>query len=93
MRGIVPIGGGLRQRVIVSHVDERPWVIGDLHDRNIMKDSAGEPTIIDALLGKITPLAQKKLPWLRAACERAKIFRDTSRIPSDHFGEVDDDDL
>lgn len=93
MRGIVPIGGGLRQRVIVSQVDDRPWVIGDLHERNIMIDSNGKPTIIDALLGKITPLSLKKLPWLSDACERAMIFRETNRRPADRFGEIDDSEL
>ncbi len=93
MRGIIPLGGGLRQRVIVSEVEGRPWVIGDLHDRNIMRDSAGNPVVIDALLGKITPLAQRKLSWLRDACEHARSYRRTSRRPADRFAAVDDDEL
>ncbi len=93
MRGVYPVGGGLRQRVIVSHIESAPWIIGDLHERNIMRDSNGQPTIIDALIGKITPLSRKKLGWLDEACQNAKLFRQTGRRPRNPFGDVDDDEL
>lgn len=93
MKGIVPIGGGLRQRVIVSHVESRPWMIGDLHERNIMRDSSGRPTIIDALLGKITPRAQREHQWLSKACSDAKIFRESNRRPVNSFEDIDDSEL
>ena len=30
-----------------------PWLVGDLHERNIMRDANGTPTIINALVGAI----------------------------------------
>lgn len=93
MRGIYPVGGGLRQHVFVSQIDADYWVIGDLHERNIMRDSNGEPTIIDALAGKVTPLARKKLGWLNQACIDAAHFRRTGERPESYFDNVNDDEL
>ncbi|MBL9151048.1 MAG: hypothetical protein JNK37_01105 [Verrucomicrobiales bacterium] len=93
MCGILPIGGGLRQRVFVTWVDDVFWLVGDLHDRNIMRDSAGVPAIIDALAGKVTPKARKRLFWLNRACEDAKSFRENGSKPQNPMWEVCDDQL
>lgn len=94
LKSVVPIGEGLRQRIIVSYVNDQAWLIGDLHERNVMTDANGNPTIIDALIGAITPLALKQLPWLRLACDQAKIYRETGIKPSNNpFESINDDDL
>jgi len=85
MRGVYPVGGGLRQHLIVSQIDNEFWLIGDLHERNIMRDSSSRPTIIDALTGKITPLSRKKLSWLNQACRDAQEFRETGTRPKSSF--------
>jgi len=46
MRGIIPRQGGFRQSVTIVWVEELPWVVGDLHKRNIMKNSQGEACVI-----------------------------------------------
>lgn len=94
LKSIVPIGEGLRQRIIVTYVDEAAWLVGDLHERNIMRDANNEPTIIDALIGAITPLAIKQLPWLKLACDQAREYRLTNIKPSNNlFESIDDSEL
>ena len=46
-----------------------------------MRNREDEPTIIDALIGPVTPLALKELPWLRHAVEDAKAWRLTGSLP------------
>lgn len=93
MRGIVPVGGGLRQHLFVTLVDGVAWLVGDLHVRNIMRNGNGEPTIIDALVGEVTPAARRGLPWLNAACEEARAFRETGERPPRWFEGVADEEL
>lgn len=93
MRGIVPVGGGLRGHLFVTFVDGTPWLVGDLHERNIMRDSAEEPTIIDALVGMVTPESRRDLPWLNAACEEAEVYRRTGKRPPRWDEGVADEEL
>mgnify|MGYP000921063346 CR=1 FL=1 len=93
MRGIVPVGGGLRQHLFVTLVDGVAWLVGDLHVRNIMRNGNGEPTIIDALVGEVTSAARRGLPWLNAACEEARKFRETGERPPRWFEGVADEEL
>ncbi|MFD2255744.1 hypothetical protein ACFSSA_03565 [Luteolibacter algae] len=94
IRAIVPSRGGFRQNVAIISLNGRPWVVGDLHDRNIMRDSFGRPCIIDALIGAITPAAMSQMSWLREAVADAAIFRKTGKKPSyDLFDEIDDSEL
>lgn len=59
-----------------------------------MRDSQDEPTIIDALIGIITPMGLKQLPWLRQSCLDAEKFRETGQRPrNDIFDNVDDESL
>ena len=51
------------------------WLVADLHNRNIMRDQADAPTIIDALIGPVTPAAFIKLQWLQAQVADAKAWR------------------
>lgn len=62
MRGIVPVGGGLRTHLFVTFIDRAFWIVGDLHLRNIMRDGNGVPAIIDALVGEVTNRARRELP-------------------------------
>lgn len=92
VRGIVPSATGLRRNVVVVWLWEQGWLIDDLHERNIMRSVEGEPTIIDALVGPVTPMAYRKLPWLRDACEDAKCLREGKPLPERRaFGDVEDD--
>lgn len=94
IKAVKPIGGGLRQPIIISYVNDQPWLIGDLHERNIMRDSLNRPTIIDALIGSVYPSALKQLPWLRQGCEDAWIYRETGVCPvHDPFDGIDDSQL
>lgn len=93
MSGIVPIGGGLRQHLFVTVIDGTPWLVGDLHERNIMRDVNGTPTIIDALVGEVSLTARRELDWLDAACAEARVFRETGTRPPRWDDVVDDGEL
>ncbi|MEZ5329274.1 MAG: hypothetical protein R3F19_29850 [Verrucomicrobiales bacterium] len=93
MRGVVPVGGGLRRHLFVTSVENEEWLVGDHHVRNIMRNSSGAPTIIDALLGKVSAGARRELPWLNAACNEARIYRSTGMKPPDRFSAVNADEL
>jgi hypothetical protein len=47
-------------------------LVSDLHERNIMRDRDGNPTIIDALIGPISHGSRQRLAWLRDAVEDAQ---------------------
>lgn len=95
IHGVNPEGTGLRQRVTVIWLNEQPWLVSDLHERNIMRDLDGHPTIIDALIGPVPLLALKQLAWLRDAVEDAQALRLGKPLPiRKKFDEgVDDDAL
>jgi hypothetical protein len=67
----IPLVGPFRKRTAVLWLREQAWLVGDLHERNIMRDSLGRPTIIDALIGTIIPAAVKSLRSLEEAIEDA----------------------
>ena len=94
VRGVTPLFTGLRRTVVVIWVDNRAWLVSDLHDRNIMRDSDGIPTIIDALIGPVPPAALKHLQWLREAIEDSQALRE-GRQPKirKQFDDVDNDEL
>lgn len=94
VRGVVPSATGLRRNVVVVWLWDQGWLIDDLHERNIMRSAEGEPTIIDALVGPITPMSLRKLPWLRDACDDAKCLREGKPLPERRgFGDVNDNAL
>jgi len=94
VHGVTPPFTGLRRTVAVIWVDHRAWLVSDLHDRNIMRDQHGKPTIIDALTGPVPPLALKQLNWLREAVEDARALREgRPREPRKRFEDVEDDEL
>ena len=94
IRAVVPSRSGFRQNVAIITSGGRPWIVGDLHDRNIMRDKLGRPCIIDALIGAITPAAMSQIAWLREAVADAGVFRQTGKKPSyDLFDEIDDSEL
>lgn len=96
IRGIIPefTGPGLRHTVVVMWLEDRAWLVGDLHERNIMRDQDGKPTIIDALIGPVPPAALKELRWLREATEDAQALReDRPSVKRRRFEDADDDSL
>lgn len=68
-------GPELREPVVVGFIDDGAWLIADLHHRNIMRDKDGNPTIIDALTGLVSPRARQQLPWLAEAVTGARALR------------------
>lgn len=96
IRGIIPefTGRGLRHTVVVMWLEERAWLGGNLHERNIMRDQDGTPTIIDALIGRVPSAAMKELRWLRGATEDAQAIRENRPpVKRQRFEDVDDDSL
>ena len=93
MCGIVPVGGGLRQHLFVTSIDADGWLVGDLHERNVMRDANDNPTIIDALVGEVTAKAMRELPWLARACEEARKFRESGTKPPQWDEDVEDTEL
>ena len=81
IRGIQAESSGFRRLVAASHFEGQNWLISDLHTRNIMRDSEGLPTIIDALTGIVSPAAYDRHPTLREACEYSKQWRRTGQHP------------
>ena len=74
-------GPGLREAVVVSHLHGQSWLVADLHNRNIMRDRNDTPTIIDALIGPVTPAAHERLPWLARHAAAARTWRQTGEKP------------
>ncbi|MDB6076309.1 MAG: hypothetical protein JWO82_56, partial [Akkermansiaceae bacterium] len=70
--GEVPLFSGLSRTVAIIHVNDTPWLVSDLHNRNIMRDREGKPTIIDALTGPVDGEALRQLAWLRNGVEDAE---------------------
>lgn len=94
MRCVTPMGGHFRNPLSVFYAQDEPWLIGDLHKGNVMRNALGEPTIIDALVGYIPPYVQMELPWVRMAAEDSLIYRQTGQAPLKQLlEEVDDDEL
>jgi len=81
IHGIVPNATGLRRVVTVIWSNKQPWLVADLHERNIMRNRENEPTIIDALIGPATPMAVRHLTWLRHAVADAESWRETGIFP------------
>lgn len=92
VRAVSPPATRLRTRIAVIWVAGQTWLLGDLHERNIMRDGDGEPTIIDALIGPVPALAMKELTWLRNAAVDARARREGRPLPERSlFADVDDD--
>jgi hypothetical protein len=73
---------------------DQAWLVGDLHERNIMRDVEGSPTIIDALIGAVSPAAVKELRWLAEAVEDARVLRlGLPPVQRKRFDDVKDDEL
>ena len=76
------------------HADGRYWLVGDLHEKNVMLDADGNPTIIDALIGLVTESALKRHNWLLPNCEVALEFKETGKMPDrDPYKDINDDEL
>ena len=89
------IGGqGLNAHTVMIHADGRYWLVGDLHEKNVMLDADGNPTIIDALIGLVTESALKRHNWLLPNCEVALEFKETGKMPDrDPHKDINDDEL
>lgn len=75
IRGIVPERSRLEAQVVVIWVENEALLVSDLHERNIMRDRDGHPTIIDALLGSVSHASKQRLAWLRDAVDDAQLRR------------------
>lgn len=94
IRAVVPKGGHYRSTVAIIWLNEEAWIISDLHDRNIMIDSNGKPTIIDALIGGIPPQAIRSCYFLDMAISDARQWKITGQLPlHTPFEDVADEEL
>lgn len=94
IKAVIPVASGLRTTVCIAWQNRQTWLIGDLHERNIMRDGDAVPTIIDALIGPVPPLALRRLRWLRNAAEDAEALRQNLPLPDRKlFDDVDDREL
>jgi valyl-tRNA synthetase len=66
---------GLEDIRIVWH-QGRAWMIGDLHVRNIMRDSEGQARIMDALILPVPERMARELPAVREAIREARAKAD-----------------
>jgi len=90
----IPAKGIKARGVWVFWAFGKAWCLGDLHKGNIMRTSHGVPTIIDALIGELTPEILGNLPALAHTVRRAQIWRDTDILPRDDiFHGVNDDEF
>lgn len=72
---IVPSFTRLNREIGVFWLQERSWIVCDLHNGNIMRNRENKPTIIDALLGPLPPEVFGKLAWAREAHEDCRALR------------------
>jgi hypothetical protein len=93
IKAISPVAR-MRRRFGVIWLGGKAWIVGDLHERNIMRDAHGNPTIIDALVGAVSPAMVKELQWLSDAIEDAQALREGKPLPKRKaFEDVNDDEL
>lgn len=91
---VTPKGSYGGNEVWVFFVNERFWLLGDLHKGNIRRLPDGSPTIIDALIGELPDLYLRHHPKLADAAFRAQVLaRGEEMAPDDPFHNVSDDDL
>lgn len=94
IRGVPCHCPGMRQTVVVCFVQGQPWLVADLHHRNIMRNHEGRPTIIDALIGPVTRSAYKQVASLARTVDEAKNWLVGGLRPlKPGFDEIDDDTL
>jgi hypothetical protein len=90
----VPCRARFKRSVWIIWVDERAWVLSDLHPGNVMKDASEGPCIIDALLAPVPPGMVSSDRWLAEAVADARAWRETGTLPKRQaFDDVNDDDL
>jgi hypothetical protein len=75
MKAVPVVSRGFKEEVFATVVGDEAWIIGDLKFSNIMRDSAKQPTIFDALTGLVTSRAEKEFPLLSKAVTAARRWR------------------
>lgn len=94
IHGVVFGFPGLRNSAAVIWELDQAWLLGDLHERNIMRDNKGCPTIIDALVGLLSTAVIEAFVPLAQAIEDAQCLRRGEAPPvRKRFDDVNDDDL
>ena len=85
---------GLRHFGAVVWILDRAWLVADLHERNIMRDAEGRPTVIDALTGTVPPSYIDKYRPLAEAVEDAQALREGGTVEGRKgFLDVEDGEL
>ena len=85
---------GLRNFGAVVWILDRAWLVADLHERNIMRNAEGQPTIIDALTGTVPPSFEERFTPLAEAIEDAyRLRKELPALSRSGFEEVDDREL
>jgi hypothetical protein len=95
MKALIPSFTRLNREIAVFWLNNRSWIICDLHNGNVMKDRERRATIIDALIGPLPTEALEKFRWAREIREDCQTLR-LGKIPAKRFefgDDVDDDAL
>lgn len=94
VNAVSPKGSYGGNEIWVIFVDNKFWLLSDLHKGNIRRLPDGTPTIIDALIGELLLSDLKLHPKLAEAAERSRALATGAAIlPDDPFHNVSDDDL
>lgn len=92
IQGVIPRQGGFRHTAAVIVLEGRSWVVSDLHEFNIMRSFDQKPTIIDALIGEVTPVLRAHHGWLAAAESQALSYREHGQEPTSLLQDPESDD-
>jgi len=94
MKGIGAKCRGLGIDAFVTWARDQAWLVGDVHQGNVMIDHEGKPTIIDALHCAIAPLYESRSRLLHESIAQAKALRlGTKYDPADSFENSSDEEL
>lgn len=94
IKGVHLSSQGFRSGVILIWLRDEAWIVSDLHVGNIMRDADDRPTIIDALIGAVPPLAHDRLRQVREAVQDACDLREGRPLQvRAKFEDVDDEEL
>ena len=93
LKAVLP-HGSYGSTVWVFWAAGKPWCLGDLHKGNIMRGMDGKPTIIDALIGPLSPAILRAEPALDWAVSKAHALREGRKPVVDDISHgVSDDEL
>lgn len=87
----IPCRAPVRRNFWMLWLNDLTYLVSDLHQGNIMRDSTDTPAIIDALFCPVAQSVIRQKTWLSEACADAREWRLTGAKPvRKAFDDVDD---